>query len=391
MRRSLFIAAAVFLTIAVIAIVGQRWFVKRSREPAAATLAQSSSQEGAATVQVDGSVVPDRWVRLSFPVGGELKIITTTAGATVSLQEPLAALITSDLATAYQLAEADLLGAKAALDLLREGARPAEIQAAQAAYDAAVAAHEKLVAGLSNQEVAILKADLRLAERAVQQAQAAYDRARHLPDIGARPEAAQLEEATIAYQRAQASYVMQTAGPDQAALKEAESLVSSRESQLEAVRAGASPAELRAAEATVDRCEAAVAQARVALERAVLRSPMSGTVTSVMDMSSGGRVAAGDTVVTVADLSQMQVEIAELDDWGAATVTLNQLANLLVPALNNRRMRGTLTFIASEPTADTSGTAFYKAIVTLDKQDPDLRWGMGVRVELDIPGGGRGR
>lgn len=341
-------------------------------------------------VRVTGIVVPSRLQRLSFGDGGQLDVITATVGMTVTQGEPLAQLLTGEMELQLQLALAELESARAALDLAQAAPSHPELAAAQAAYQAAQAAYDKLASGPLPQEVAIAEAELHQAVRALQQAQAAYDAVRHLPDIGARRESLALEEASIAHQRAKAEYELALAGADQAALKQAESQVAASRARLEALEGAGVIAAQRVAEARVVQAELAVTQAQMMVEQGTLRAPLSGTVSSVTEKGSGERLAAGETVATVADLGVLQVELRDLDDWGAAVVTPNQLAIVVVPALGNRRLRGFLTFLSPEPTVGANGAVFYKALVTLETAEPALRWGMAVRVELDVPGG-RGR
>jgi multidrug efflux pump subunit AcrA (membrane-fusion protein) len=127
-------------------------------------------------------------------------------------------------------------------------------------------------------------------------------------------------------------------------------------------------------------------QARLRLEQATLHAPFDGTITSVADSQPGDMINPGSEIVTVADLSELQVEITDLDEWGAANTSVNQTVDMLVPALNNRNVRGRIAFVASEPTINPSGAVFYKALVHLDRQEPALRWGNSVRIRLYLAG-----
>jgi len=387
MRKALGIIIALAIVVVAVAFIGQRWFTRPKKEPGPAALSESSTRQEQQIITVRGIVVPVRSAKLSFPISGKLQEITATAGITVSAGQVLARLDGQELELDVQLAQSELEAQEANLARLQEGASVAELAAAQVSYEAAVAAYEKLKAGPSAQEITIADADLKQAERALQQAQAAYDAVRGLPDIGARSESLQLERATIDYQRAKAAYELATAGPDQAALKQAESQAAAAKAQLEALQAGAPPSEIRAAQAGVARAEANLARALLAPEQATLRAPFDGMVTSVTVAQPGGLVSPGDTILTIADLTQLQVETMDLDEWGVANVTLNQSADLLVPALGNRSLRGHMAFISPEPTSMSSGAVFYKAIIALEKQEPDLRWGMTVSVKLYMPRG----
>jgi multidrug efflux pump subunit AcrA (membrane-fusion protein) len=391
MRRALLIVVILAVVALAVAWVGPRLLNRSTTELEPTSLGEASTQEGQTYVMVRGTVVPAHWAQLSFAMSGQLAEIGVTTGVTVSAGQVLASLEQRELELNVDLARSELAAQEASLATLQSGASEAEIAAAQASYDAALAAYEKLKAGPTAQEIAIAEADLKMAERAVQQAQAAYDAVRNRPDIGARPEAAQLEQATIEYQKARAAYELAIAGPDRAALKAAESQVASARSQLETLRAGARPSEMQLAQANVSRTQAGLAGAHLALEQAALRAPFAGVVTSLTTARAGDVVNAGTTIATVADLTQLQVEIADLDEWGAANITMNQSVDLVVGALNNRTVRGRLSFVSQEPTYSDSGAVFYRAIVALEKQDPDLRWGMTVRARLVLPRRAGGR
>jgi len=389
MRRAMLIIVILAIVAVAVGLIGPRLLDRSSKELEPASLSEATGQEGQTYVNVRGTIVPARWARVSFASSGKLAEIHVTAGVTVTAGQVLATLERRELELEAELARSELAAQEATLARLRSGASPAEVAAAQAGYEAAAAAYEKLKAGPGEQEVAIAEAEFKMAERALQQAQSAYDAVRNRPDIAARPEAMQLERATIDYRKAKATYELAIAGPDQAALKGAESQVASARSHLETLQAGAEPSEIELAQANVSRAQASLERAQLSLEGAVLRAPLDGVVTSAITARPGDAVSAGATIATIADLSEMQVEIQDLDEWGAANVTMNQNVDLVVAALNNRTPRGRLSFVAQEPTFSSSGAVFYRAIVTLEKQDPDLRWGMTVRAKLFLPGAHR--
>lgn len=385
MRRAMLIVVILAAVALAVALGGPRLLKRSPQEMGPVSLSEAPAQEGQTYVTVHGRVAPARWARLSFALSGHLAEIQVTTGVTVSAGQVVARLESRELELDVELARSELAAQEAALARLRAGASAGELAAAQASYDAAIAAYQKLKAGPSTQEVAIAEAELKAAERALQQAQAAFDAVRNRPDIGARPEALQLERATIDYQRAKATYELAIAGPDEATLKAAESQVASARSRLETLQAGPQPSEIELAQANVSRAKATLARAQLTLEGTALRAPFDGVVTSVAAVRPGDAVSAGTAIVTIADLTELQVEIDDLDEWGAANVTPNQNVDLVVPALNNRTPRGRLSFVSQEPTFSDTGAAFYRAIVTLEQQDPDLRWGMTVRAKLFLP------
>jgi HlyD family secretion protein len=385
MRRTLFTIIVVAVIVLVVAAVGQRLFTRSTGDSAPAALGEFSPR-AAQEIKSRGIVTPLHWAELSFPVSGQLAKLVVAPGEDVSTGYTLAWLETEDLELQVQLAQSELALQEADLAQMQEGPSEAELAAAQAGYEAAVTAYEKLQAGLTPEEMIVAEADLKRAEVALQRAQAAYDAVSSSPDIAARPESMQLESATIDYQRAKATYALTIAEPDEAALKQAESLVASTKAQLQALQESAPPSDVRAAEASVVRAEANLARTQLTLEQATLCAPFDGTVTSVTDAQLAQIIPAGTTILTLADLSQLQVETTDLDEWGVANIALGQTVDLLVPGLANRSLRGHLVFVSSEPTITSSGAVFYKAIVALDEEEPQLRWGMTVLLEFGTVG-----
>ncbi len=386
MRKSLLIILVVGVVAASVAILGPRLSPSRVNEQGAAALEESTSGAQQQTIiSVRGVVQPVRWRTLSFPMGGVVHSIDCVAGITVTVGQPLATLVQDELEAELQLRKSELALRQAVLSKLQSGPSPAEVSVATANHDAAVAAYDQLRRGPSEQEKTLAAADLKKAQLALQRAQASYDSVRNLPDIGARPEAMQLEHATVDYERAKAAYDLSIKSPSAAEMKRAESLVISTKAALDALKdVDQSAAEV--AEAERRRAEVVLTQARLALTHAKLLAPFEGTITSLAGVQPGDTVDAGGPVLTIADLAELEVEIVDLDEWGAANVTLNQTVDLIVPSLGNRTLRGRVLFVADEPTTQSNGATYYRAVVGLEKQDPDLRWGNSVRIRLYVAG-----
>jgi len=388
MRRAVLIIAVLAVLALAVGYVAPRLLGPPEQEPGPAVLGEASARGDQTLITARGVVVPVRWARLSFGVGGQLAEIAARPGMALSEGQILATLDRQELRLQLDLAENELVAEQARLAQLQEAASEAEIAAAKASYEAALAAYEDLKTGPSAEEMALAEADLRMAETALQRAQAAYDAVASLPDIGARPQSAQLEQATIDYQRARAAYELAVSGPSQAELKQAESLLASAKAQLEALNS-ARPIEIQAAQASVAQARIHLEEAQLSFGQATLFAPLAPeglVVTSVADLQPGDTVSPGMPIVTVADLDELQVEITDLDEWAAANVSVDQTADLIVPALDNRSVRGHVTFVANEPTVNASGAVFYKALIALDRQEPGLRWGNSVRVRLYVAG-----
>ena len=384
MRKT--IITVVILTVFSAALVhlGQRWLHRPEEEAGPAALSEFSAVALQPIAGV-GAVVPVQWAELSFPTGGRLAELTIELGYVVRQGQVLAKLETSELELQVELAQSILELQQANLAQLQLGASEADLEAAQASYEAAAANRDTLKASPSSEEIAIAETDLRQAAIALQRAQAAHDVVRHLPDSGARPELLQLELARIDYQQARAAYELATAAPDQVSLKQAESQVATAWARLEALRENAQESVLQAAEASVIRAKLSLASADRQLNQAILRAPFAGTITSLADVQLGQMMQPGHVILTLADLTQLQVECIDLDEWGAANTKLNQIVDMKVPAQGGRNLRGRLLSVSEGPVGHSGTSALYEATVTLDAQDRNLRWGTKVHIVFGQP------
>jgi HlyD family secretion protein len=299
----------------------------------------------------------------------------------------LARLDTEALELEVQEASDNLATEEAQLALTMEGATPAQIAAAQAEHAAALAQYEKLKAGPTEEELIVAKADMEKAAIALQKAQAEYDEVAWVPGLSALPQSAALQQASIDYERAKANYQILTMPPDEAQLKQAESEIAAAKAELESMKAGPSAAQIELAQSQVAQAQTALAQAELRLEQASLIAPshiFSSTVTDIT-VKEGEVVGAGVPLITLADLTEFQVETTDLDEWGAARVTLGQGVEVRVPALDNQVLPGLVVSLAPQATVLPTEDVVYKATIVLERQNPALRWGMTVRIDWPIP------
>jgi HlyD family secretion protein len=424
----------VIILLLVAALVGCR----RSATPTPTPVATApSSGVGArsigGTVSASGEVVPARDAALSLPTDGVISEVLVAEGDEVEAGQVLARLEAIQQRAAVAQAEAGLRRAQVQLDELKAGPRPQEIEAAQAAVEAAQAGLAKLTEKAQPEEVAAAKAalasaqaslqrvqkgpdedeitvaavDLRRAEISLKQAQGAYDQVAYADDIGDSPQAAQLEQATLDYQAALAHYHLAVRGPADADVAAARAQLAQAEAslaqlqqgageaditgakaqirraqaQLNLIQAGARPEDIAAAETEVASAEATLTEARAALADTELRAPFAGTVTA-LEASPGEVVSplTGQTVLTLADLSRLQVETTDLSERDVARVKVGQKATAFVQALG-QDIEGTVVRIASQSNT-VGGDVVYKVVIELNQQPPELRWGMSVDVEI---------
>lgn len=330
-------------------------------------------------VTAKGVIVPVRYARLSLPTGGTLARLAVKEGDRVKAGQLLAELDVTELELAVQAAKVGLTIAEAQLALSKVGASSEDVAVAQANYQSALAQYERVKAGPTQEEINIAKADLQRAEAALKQAQANYDQVAWMPGIGAMPQSLALEQATIDYDTALNTYRLKTAGPTQADLKIAQANVASAKAALDKARKGPLAEDIAVAEARLDQAKVELERARLALERAKLTAPFAGTVVSIA-AREGEMVTPGAPLITLADLSELRVETTDLDEWGAARVKSGGAVRITVNAFEEKVLTGRVAAIALESITLPTGDVAYTATITLDHQDPQLRWGMTVKV-----------
>jgi HlyD family secretion protein len=329
-------------------------------------------------------------------------------------------------------AQAAVDAARAQLTRLQEGARPEEIAAAEAALAGAQASLQKVLEGPREEELVAARAEVANAAATLAQAQAAYDLVKYDPQIQARPESLQLEQATNVYNAAQArlealqnratqadidaadsaidqaraqlealkapartaDIASASAGIDQAQaqlealqasarpadIAAAEAEIRRAQAQLELLQAGARPETIAAAKADVAAAEAALAQAKVALADTELKAPYSGSVAS-LDTKVGEQVGPGVPVVTLADLSTWQIETDDLTELNIVKVKEGDPVTITFDAIPDLEMPGTVVRI-KEIGENKMGDITYTVIIVPDEQDDRLRWNMTATVVI---------
>jgi HlyD family secretion protein len=143
---------------------------------------------------------------------------------------------------------------------------------------------------------------------------------------------------------------------------------------------------------------AAVASNRDDLDKTTVLSPMDGIVTNLQkeegEMVIGAQSFAPTVIMTVADLSVMEVEVL-VDETDIRNVSLGQAAEVRVDALEGVKIKGEVTEIGSsaiprgsnQPAATTSTTTAnqakdFKVTVTLKDPPASLRPGLNATADI---------
>jgi HlyD family secretion protein len=270
--------------------------------------------------------------------------------------------------------------AQAQLAQIQAGAREEDIAAAEAQYQQALAQYRSLKNNPAQEEIEIARATLGQTEAQLKQAQAAYDQVAWRPEVSMLPQSLALEQATLAYQQAQAQYDLAVKGADDETLAAAWQRVEQADAQLARLKNGPTPEEIAVAEAAVRQAESGVARAELALARTTLTAPFAGTVTRIT-VEEGDALAPGQTVARLATLDQIQVRTIDLTELDAVRVDVGQPVTVTIDALPDVALRGYVEEIALEA-VDYRGDVTYPVTVALEETAPELRLGMTAVVKI---------
>ncbi len=219
------------------------------------------------------------------------------------------------------------------------------------------------------------------------------------------PESLNLQQATIAYEAAQARYddLLSGATPAQIAgasagvsqsraqldtlrnsmpleLLAAQATVEQAQAQLDLLKAGSRPEAIAIAKADVAAATASLQQALVSLGDTELRAPFDGIMATV-NKAEGEQVSPGEPVVVIADNTAWEIETSDLTEFDIVGITQGRPVVLTFDAIPDLEMSGTVVRI--RPIGeDNRGDTVYKVVVAPDKDDPRLLWNMTAVVDF---------
>ncbi|MBV7331096.1 biotin/lipoyl-binding protein [Chloroflexi bacterium TSY] len=383
-------------------------------------------------IVAEAVVVPVRYAALSMTTGGIVAEVLVAEGDLVEEGQLIARLDNERQIIAIAQAEArvasvqarydeldagtrpeDIAAAVASVDAamarlaqLTEEARPADVSAAQASLFAAQASLARTLDGPDNADLISARAEIERTEAELSRAQNAYNRIKWRNDIGALPESAALQTATINYEAAKARFdeVVAGAKPSDIASAQAEvqqarasldqttspgsdneiaaaaAEVRRSEAQLELLRAGTRPELIAAAKADLMEAQTTLLQRRVELEDTELRAPFSGTIASI-DLRSGEQVAGGRPIVQMGDFSEWRIETDDLTEIGVVNIQEGDSVVITIDALDDLELTGTVVRI--RPLGENKqGDITYTATIVPDQSDPRIRWNMTAAVTI---------
>lgn len=366
-------------------------------------------------VLANGQLVAARPVSvLAFETGGRLLTLEVAPGDRVEAGDSIATLDDAALqeavtSAALGVAQAENSLAQAQLsleDLLSWAPDETAVALAQANLAAAQANLEQVQSqeALAGNNLTAVSVQVAQAQRAVADAQEAYDRA-HEPArdwelndpwradwLKAEREgtARGLQQAQEALAVAYAQYNLTAAGLDkEAALLNAQVAILSAQQALEQARSGPGESEIAAARLRVAQAALALEQSALAREqaaralaRARLTAPIGGTVLSV-EVAAGALVGAGTPIVTLLDADRLEFHTNNLSERDLAQITPGQRAVVTLKAYPDQPIEAEVRRIGLQAGPPVGDAATFPVVLELSQTALDLRPGMTGRVEIE--------
>lgn len=377
-RRTLVILTIVILFAPLIvfsinARAGQRQSTQTNR-PAIQTYTVERGRVEA-VVSAIGTIEAQQTVSLSFLTPGRVAEVYVRAGDFVFAGEPLVRLDDTNQRIAVDQAVLALERARLELDELRRPVSEDELRVAQAAVDSAWGSY------LSIQN-AVSPADIQAAELAYQQALAALEEARSRPGAfgGNNLENAQAGAASFNAEIARLRLEsLRTANQPQ--LNAAYARVVQAQRELERVQAGPQPVQIESAALSVRQAEAALERAEVALGRTLLTAPFDGVVSS-LTAEEGGLIAPGLSLIELMDISPLRLTVL-VDEIDIRLIEVGMAARVQLDALPGVTLPARVTRVALLGSS-TEGVVSYPVDLALEDADQRARVGMTAEANIII-------
>ena len=314
-----------FLAVALILVVaGGAYYYQttvQSTVKTTTTLKTAKVKKADITLTASGTakLIPATDIDLSFKSGGRLAELLVKEGDQAQAGQPLARLDDTD----------------------------ARAQIAKSQIDLAIA--ETKLAGLTAinpLDVAVAQADLEKVAVSLRKAQEAYNVVAWRSDVGMLPQSATLEQASLDFQKAKATYELKVAGP--------------------------SATDVRGAQLQVDLAKAALANAHTTLDNLTLKAPVAGTI-SALKVAAGEQVGTSP-VMTLIDLSKALVEIV-VDETELSKVAAGHPVEVAFDALPNQTFQGTIVRVSPTVILVSNVSSLF-SVAELKQPAPVLKVGM---------------
>lgn len=352
-------------------MVKQNLAASATATPTAAPLEQ--------TVRARGKIEPAQSATLAFETSGAIVEWLVKEGDTVKAGDVLGRLDTAKLDLTLQEAQLDLETAQ-----LRLAQAEKDLAQQQAEAELALRTAEARLAQAKMRYPSLTAAEIRLqnAREAEAHAQDEYnkslDRAWETVDEREAYRKGTVQAANdrkIAEAELAAVRSEQAANAQDVAILEDE--IAKTQLQMHKLAQGVDPTLAQ----DIERAKLRITQAQADLALTTLTAPFDGTVIK-LHYRVGDWAQPGAQAVLLADLTSLRIETTDLDEWSMTRIRIGSPVEVTFTAFDDKTATGRVTEIATRGEALSGGDVMYRTIIVLDEPDPDLRWGMTVRVTI---------
>ena len=180
-------------------------------------------------------------------------------------------------------------------------------------------------------------------------------------------------------QVATASVDQATAAKDSATLAVEQLPTDATSDQIQAAQA-----QLQLAQANLELAQSQLTAAQTALRQTELRAPIAGTVANI-GVGTGEPVSAGETIVTVGDMTTWLIETTDVSELDVVRVAVGDIAQVTFTALPGITVTGVVDSIQVRGTTD-QGEVSFAVTIRPDVFLSQLRWNMSANVSITPSG-----
>ena len=145
--------------------------------------------------------------------------------------------------------------------------------------------------------------------------------------------------------------------------------------------AGARPEQISAATAAVKQAASRVASTQANINKTVLRSPITGTVTK-QDAKVGEIASAGVSLVNIITDGQLEIE-ANIPEVDIAKVAIGNPVDITLDGLQDENFKGKISYIEPAETI-VDGIVNFKIKAIFDSTDPRFKSGLTANLVIEI-------
>jgi HlyD family secretion protein len=337
------------------------------------------------TISADGQVVlplsPQTFSFQSAGLSGTIAEVYVKPGQKVKQGDLIVRIDDTDLRTALTKVEASLALLQAQIKNEEAPVQARDITEAESSLAAAQADLDYLRSLPSKEAITQAAADLRLREIELRQAQQAYDAVAYAQGVGMSPQAAELQRATLNYERAQAGYTEATKPPTAAQLAASRLKVLQAQNQLAKLKDGPRPEARAVNQARLRETQIQLDEARANLAKAQLYAPWDGMVTAV---NAAPGVSTNSAAVTIAQVEPLRFATSNFSERNLGDIHPGDKANIYLKTYPNMPFPAVIYRIELESGQKDGDTALFTVYFDFNHGEFDTHPGMTGRVEISI-------